>query len=358
MGQSAALRQQSDDITSPNFRKLQPGFQASGHLTQRHSTSTLLRITFSVLRLRSLERNIFSTHTNFCPSSSKMWTSLVKLAFGLAFTAQMASSSTIVSRQEQCDSATNEAAQAACAMKAAFGGSSVVPQLLPDFSPKAALSVKYGDIVIGGAQQMSPSKVATQPFLSLSFISNNPQAFQKACIILGLEYQPQSKGVQLFWLQSSVKIDGTTGLMSSSIQPIVKYRSPNPSSSSGTNEYIFFVFQDPGLENLFRQNPQMGSVLSGAFDFQAFLTITRLSNQLIAGSYFKCSFDGLPVHGQNSSAPATSQVQQVPTSPPATSRKANESTTTNPEQLTQGPPPSAMASQEPVATTAEASSPD
>lgn len=88
---------------------------------------------------------------------------------------------------------------------------------MPDFSPKAALSVKYGDVVIGGAQQMSPSKVVAQPFLSLSFISNNPQLLQQTYLILGLEYQPKSKSVTPFWLQTSVKIDKATGDMTSPV---------------------------------------------------------------------------------------------------------------------------------------------
>jgi hypothetical protein len=190
-----------------------------------------------------------------------MWASLVKLAFGLTMAAQTASSRTIVSRQEQCESATSDAAQAACAMKAAFGGSSIIPQvsisvskfhhacykkllpdahihfclpfqLFPNFSPKAALSVKYGDVTIGGAQQMSPAKVAAQPFLSLSFISSDSQSFKKAYAVVGLEYREKSKTMELMWLQSSVKIDGNTGLMSSSIPVSLNFQSSQLAYSS------------------------------------------------------------------------------------------------------------------------------
>jgi hypothetical protein len=58
-----------------------------------------------------------------------MWTSLVKAAFGLTVAAQMVSSRIIVSRQEQCASATNDAEKGACDMKAAFGGSAIFAQV-------------------------------------------------------------------------------------------------------------------------------------------------------------------------------------------------------------------------------------
>ncbi|KNE87387.1 hypothetical protein PSTG_19228, partial [Puccinia striiformis f. sp. tritici PST-78] len=92
--------------------------------------------------------------------------------------------------------------------------------------------------------------------------------------------------------------------------PIVKYKSPNPSSGSGTNEYIFFVFEDPGLVGLFKQNPQMATILSGAFDFQAFLMSTKLSNELVAGSYYKCAFDGIPINGHIASVAASSNEEK------------------------------------------------
>jgi len=255
-----------------------------------------------------------------------MWAPLVRVAFGLSWAAHMASSKSIASRQEQCAAATSDAEQSACAMQAAFGGSSIIPQILPDFAPKAALSVKYGDVVIGGAQQMSPSKVATQPFLSLTFISNNPQLLQRTYLILGLEYQPKSKLVTPFWLQSSVKIDKATGDMTSPVAPMVKYKSPNPSQGSGTHEYIFLVFQDPGLEALSQRNPQIAAMISGAPDFKPFLASLEPSNSVIAGSFFKSTFDGIPVP----SVPATPK-EKVPQSPPATTRAANQSTDVQPD---------------------------
>ncbi|PLW14479.1 hypothetical protein PCANC_15131 [Puccinia coronata f. sp. avenae] len=251
----------------------------------------------------------------FYLQSPNMWTSLVKAAFGLTVAAQMVSSRIIVSRQEQCASATNDAEKGACDMKAAFGGSAIFAQLLPEFSPKAALYVKYGNVVVGGAQQMSPSKVATQPFLSLSFISNSSQVLQQAYIIIGVQYQPQAKTTSLFWLQSSVKINSNTGDMTSSVAPIVKYRSPNPPQSSGANEFIFLIFQDPGLDALLSQSTQLAAMISGTFDFATFVKTLQVSNAAIAGSFFKSTYDGIAISGiqASSASSVTSRVSNVST---------------------------------------------
>jgi len=236
-----------------------------------------------------------------------MWASFRSILF-LTFVAQRISSSSIVSRQEQCQSAANDSARAACDMQAAFGGSSIIPQLLPNFSPKAGLSVRYNNVVIGGAQQMSPSKVSAQPFLSLSFISNNTQVLQQMYVIVALEFQSQSQSITPFWIQPAVKIDASNGDMTSSVPPILPYSAPNPSQGSGTNEYIFLVFQDPGLVTLFKQNVQLTSSISMSFQFQNFIQATGLANP-IAVSYFKSTFDGLPINGQSPAAVARSQAK-------------------------------------------------
>lgn len=277
-----------------------------------------------------------------------MWTSLVKAAFGLTVAAQMVSSRNIVSRQEQCASATNDAEKGTCDMKAAFGGSAIFAQLLPDFSPKAALFVRYGNVVVGGAQQMSPSKVATQPFLSLAFISNNSQVLQQSYIILGLEYQSQAKTTSPFWLQSSVKIDSNTGDMTSSVAPIVKYRSPNPPQASGANEYIFLIFQDPGLDALLNQSTQLATMISGAFDFATFVKTLKISNAVIAGSFFKSTYDGIAINGTQASSVLASSV---------TSRVANASTTATAksEATTQSQTQNTTATVSPTAVTSTVS---
>lgn len=243
----------------------------------------------------------------------KMRLSSAIVAFGLTC-AQIITSKIIHSRQEACNSAENSAAYSACAMQAAFGGSSIIPKLIPTFLPKAALSVTYGNVVIGGAQQLSPARVFAAPFLSLSFISNGSRAFQQPYVIIGLDYQPQGSGMSLFWLQSDVTIDENTGVMSSSIPPIVPYVSPNPAPGTGTHEFIFFVFVDPGLLALYQQNPQI-VLLNSVATFQTFLSGAKLNNQLVAGSYFKSTYDGAVINGQTPAALDAQRSQKTPVSP-------------------------------------------
>jgi len=253
------------------------------------------------------------------------------VAFGLAW-AQIVTSKVIHSRQEQCNSAQNSAAYSACAMQAAFGGSSIIPKLIPAFSPKAALSVTYGNVVIGGAQQLSPARVFAPPFLSLSFISNSSQAFQQLYIVLGLNYELQSGDISPFWLQSDVQIDGNTGVMSSSIPPIVPYDSPNPEAGTGTHEFIFFVFADNGLLALFRQKPEPLFLYSVA-TLQTFLTNPKVINQLVAGSYFKSTYDGATINGQTPAALAALESQGTGATSQSSTSSASK-TVTSQKQVT------------------------
>lgn len=234
-----------------------------------------------------------------------MWLSTAKLAFIFTF-AQIVSSKAVLPRQEQCNSAVNNAAYSACSMKAAFGGSSVIPELIPTISLEAALSVTYGDVVVGGAQQLSPAKVFDAPSLSLSFISNSSQAFTRPYVIVGLDYQAGNQSISFFWLQSALQIDHNTGMLSSSMAPIVPYRSPNPQSGTGTHEFILFVFIDTGLRAFFNQNPRLISVKSVS-ELKNFLAEAKLDNQLVAGSYFKSTYDGLEIDGET---PAASKILQ------------------------------------------------
>ncbi|KNZ59781.1 hypothetical protein VP01_1663g6, partial [Puccinia sorghi] len=75
-----------------------------------------------------------------------------------------------------CDVQDNNAATDACNMKKAMAGSQVYPQLLNSFSPQGALYVHYPQVIVGGAQQLAPNRVAQKPNLSMSFIHDPPSA--------------------------------------------------------------------------------------------------------------------------------------------------------------------------------------
>ncbi|OAV98204.1 hypothetical protein PTTG_00275 [Puccinia triticina 1-1 BBBD Race 1] len=177
-------------------------------------------------------------------------------------------------KRDVCDVMNNDAADDACSMKKAFGGSSVFPQLLSIFDPQAALYVHYAEVIVGGAQQLTPNRVATKPNLSIAFMRG--------------PLSPQARITKPIWIQSGMTVNRNTGALSSSTAPIIPYTSPNPQRGTGTHEYVFLVFQEngAGLWASLKQHPQLRASLSGSMDLKAFRAQAGLQN-LVAGSFFK-----------------------------------------------------------------------
>ncbi|KAI9611841.1 hypothetical protein KEM48_004348 [Puccinia striiformis f. sp. tritici PST-130] len=172
--------------------------------------------------------------------------------------------------RDVCDVEDSDAAYDACGMKKTFAGSKVYPELLSTYSPKAAL----------------------HPSLSMMFIqgpttSAGAQMLSKKFAVLGIDFQPQGRITKLFWLQSAMAVDPKTDSMTSSVPPIIPYKSPNP--QVGTHEYVILVFEEAGagLAAFLNENPKTKELLSGPFNLEDFLVESKLLNSLIAGSFFK-----------------------------------------------------------------------
>ncbi|KAI7945809.1 hypothetical protein MJO29_012197 [Puccinia striiformis f. sp. tritici] len=194
--------------------------------------------------------------------------------------------------RDVCDVEDSDAAYDACGMKKAFAGSKVYPELLSTYSPKAALHVRYDNVIVGGAQQLAPDRVSFKPSLSMMFIqgpttSAGAQMLSKKFAVLGIDFQPQGRITKLFWLQSAMAVDPKTDSMTSSVPPIIPYKSPNP--QVGTHEYVILVFEEAGagLAAFLNENPKTKELLSGPFNLEDFLVESKLLNSLIAGSFFK-----------------------------------------------------------------------
>lgn len=192
-----------------------------------------------------------------------------------------------------CDVQNNDAADDACSMKRALGGSQVLPQLLDNFSPQGALYVHYYQVTVGGAQQLAPNRVASKPSLSMAFLRGSQsipgkQMLSKSYAVICIDFQPKTKATKPIWLQSGMKVNPNTGTMSSTIAPIIPYQAPNPQAGTGTHEYVFLVFEEnsAGLWATIRSKPQARASLFGSFNLKAFRTQTGLNN-LVAGSFFK-----------------------------------------------------------------------
>lgn len=197
-----------------------------------------------------------------------------------------------------CDIENNQAAQDACGMQKAFAGSSIYPQVLNVFSPQAALYVNYQNIIVGGAQQLTPKRVSAKPNLSISF-AQGPQTSVGARLraaryaLLVVDYQPQGRVAKAIWVESGMRVDRNTGQLTSTAAPIKSYQSPNPARGTGTHSYVFLVFEETrvGLAAYLQRNASWrNQLVSRAFDVKSFLAQSNLQNSLVAGSFFKSTF--------------------------------------------------------------------
>jgi len=201
-------------------------------------------------------------------------------------------------KRDVCDVVNNDSAQAACGMQKAFGGSSIFPQLLAVFSPQAALNVKYGNIVVGGAQQLAPARVSVKPFLSLAFVQGpktpvGARLLAAKYALLVIDFQPQGRIAKTIWVESGMRLNRNTGLLTSSTTPIKSYQAPKPARGTGTHSYVFLVFEESGagLAGYLQRNPNWRSqFLSRPFDLKAFLAQSKMQNSLVGGSFFKSTF--------------------------------------------------------------------
>jgi len=206
---------------------------------------------------------------------------------------------TTVAKLDVCDVLLNDAAQDACSMKKAFAGSIVYPQLLATFSPQGALYVHYtqiahySQVIVGGAQQLAPNRVALKPSLSLALIRGplsipGAQMLLKKYIVTCIDFNPRTHVARPIWLQSGMSVNPNTSELSSTTAPIIPYQAPNPQQGTGTHEYVFLLFEDTkaGLWATLRNNPKVRASLFGSFNLEAFRSQADLPN-LVAGSFFK-----------------------------------------------------------------------
>jgi len=193
-----------------------------------------------------------------------------------------------------CDVQNNNAADDACNMIKALEGSQVYPQLLNFFAPQGALYVHYPQVIVGGAQQLAPHRVAHKPNLSMAFLRGpysapGAQLLAKKYAVICIDFQPQTRVVRPIWLQSGMTVNRDTGAMSSFVAPLIPYQAPNPQRGTGTHEYVFLVFEDShaGLwATLQHQLHLRVGLHGGSFDLNLFRAQAATLN-LVAASFFK-----------------------------------------------------------------------
>ncbi|EGG03707.1 uncharacterized protein MELLADRAFT_72536 [Melampsora larici-populina 98AG31] len=189
---------------------------------------------------------------------------------------------TIKASANVCDIRGNGVADDACGMQKAFAGSSVYPQVMPDFKPRGALYAQYGHVVVGGAQQLSPTRVKTSPILSLALL--DAKLSSTKYVAFCIDFQPNNRYTKLIWLQDGLALNAKTHLLASSRRALLPYQSPNPPKGTGTHEYVILVYQQTKVDQFRNWN-------SSPFNLKNFVTRFGLNGHLIAGSFFKSTYD-------------------------------------------------------------------
>ncbi|KAI9603135.1 hypothetical protein H4Q26_002448 [Puccinia striiformis f. sp. tritici PST-130] len=283
--QSAEIAQTSDShsfyvVLTDSGSSSEARMQQPSHRNRLSSNRATARL--QVRNALSCQRG--PSHMKFMEVESAL---IFALCINLTFTRS------INSKRDVCDVVNNQAADDACSMKKAFAGSSVYPQLVSEFSPLGALYVHFSEVIVGGAQQLTPSRVATKPNLLMALMrgplsTHGAQMLSKKFVVMLVDFQPLARSAKPIWIQSGMTVNPSTSVMSSSIAPIVPYTAPNPQKGTGTHEYVFLVFEDraPGLLASLPLHPQLTASLSGSFNLKTFRAQTGLQN-LVAGSFFK-----------------------------------------------------------------------
>jgi len=204
-------------------------------------------------------------------------------------------------------SITGTAAADACSMKKSFGGSAFFQQYFSSFNPSGALYVQYGNVIVGGAQQLSPSKISVQPSLSLALVgSGSSSASAQKYFSAFIDFQETDKSSKAIWAQTGLVADAQTGTLTSAAQPSLPYTSPNPSANSGTHQYIFLVCKEDSADDI-------GSIVSRNLDVNTLLKNIQQTQKLVAATYFKSQYDGIAINGKQTGAQQASSTATIPT---------------------------------------------
>ncbi|KAH9815990.1 secreted protein [Melampsora americana] len=176
-----------------------------------------------------------------------------------------------------------------CQMQKAFAGSSVAPHIIPSFHPLGALYVQYKNIIVGGAQQLSPSETSIHPSLTLKIGIKNYNLIGKRYVVLLVDSSKGTSIVNLNWALWGISIDSNSHQFKLSSEKILCDYLP-PHSKPSEREFVFLVYElssdhssiSKEYRNLFRSVSKFNHD-QVFFDLGKFVNLHHL-NDPIAGS--------------------------------------------------------------------------
>lgn len=220
-----------------------------------------------------------------------------------------------------CDPTNPLTPDSICAVRASFGGG-VVPQIIPSFQPSGLLMVTYGTVTLGGAQNMSPSRVATAPVVAISQVPGTKMGPSYTLVM----FDGTTK--DLTWLQTDLTAQPSTQNLVSNTAPLVPYNSPNPAPNSGLHNYVFLLYTQSGTVT-------PPTSMSG-FDINDFVSKNFPGTTTpAAGMFFRSQYDGVAFTAQTGDiTPAVATtVTSTSSSTSISSNKVTTSTHTSSTKL-------------------------
>lgn len=215
-----------------------------------------------------------------------------------------------------------------CSTRAAFGGSLVVPDVIPSFLPTGVLSLVYGNVNVGGAQQLSPSRLVNPPLLAFNATPGTNSGPKYLLIMVDPDSPSPSPGntqadvVQ--WLQTDLTVDPATLALTSSTPAVGSYIGPAPAMNAGIHRFVALLYTQPAGFVA----PVLPDTLTGARVGVNLAGIVAASGlgPVVGGQFFKSTFDTLPI-------PAPSGVAPVAPVSTASSTSSSTHTTTVSNQI-------------------------
>jgi len=185
-----------------------------------------------------------------------------------------------------------------CSIRAAFGGNKI-PEVVPTFLPSGALYVHYDGIILGGAQQLAPSRVSSAPGIQY----NLTQGLDAGPTYVFMMFDPDADvPAVLHYMLTDCTVNQET-LYLEGCTAVAPYGGPAPPQGTGLHRYIQLLYTQPSGFTQPNYPATIGSTRLN-WDFAGFVSDNNLGNP-VGGMYFQSQYDGSSTSATNTRDPNT-----------------------------------------------------
>ncbi|KZT59760.1 PEBP-like protein [Calocera cornea HHB12733] len=176
-------------------------------------------------------------------------------------------------------------------IEALFTSAQLVPELLPTFTPTAALHFSFDNQTDNTADQaLTVQQVATPPTLHLYTTSATTASSLYTLIMVDADVvgTDESVGQTRHWLVNDVSVSGSGEPLSVNLDnatAITNFAGPFPAAGSGPHRYCLFLYAQPSTFAAPSDLNTPGTPLANNWDFAGYVNSTGLG-PLVAGTFY------------------------------------------------------------------------